>query len=151
MLGSAHSCNIALGVLVSDSDDEEVEDPLLDTDFDENLYRATAHTEYDERTLKSIQIAKDNIQRFVVDEFITEAIVAATQLRNVLGDADAHAYDLAQTISDNLMVVSQGISKNPGEFVLAFLRAQKDPDLRDEMAKEIVVKVNVFLDNSPKN
>lgn len=97
------------------SDDEIESDDV----FDEELYKATSHTEVDQRMVDSLQQAKEDVRKFIVDEFISEAYVAATNLRNILGDADGYAYDQAELIRTNLMVVIQGIKKNPGSFLFA--------------------------------
>jgi len=129
---------------------DEALDPLEDNGdedelFDEHLYRGTSHTEYDERLISSAQKASDDVKRFVVHEFINEAVVAATNLRNLLGDADGHAYDLAETIRANMMIVLQQINKDPGEFVLAFLRAEEDKPTLIAKARSITDKVNTFI------
>lgn len=128
------------------SDDLHVEDASEDelSEFDEYLYKATAHQEFDDRLMKAVQKARDDVDTFVVDEFIAEAYVAATTLRNTLGDADGFASELANTILTNLLVVLQNVSKDPSEFVLGFLRAVKDDTTRADMASEIIHKVEIF-------
>lgn len=111
--------------------------------FEENVYKNTSHSEMDERMAQSVQESKEIISRFVADEFITEAFMAATQLRNILGDADGHAAELAETIRLNLMVVSKAIKSDPGEFVLASIRGSS----RDEqltVLEKVLSKIKLY-------
>lgn len=125
---------------MSDYSDDESEADV----FDDELYRATAHSEIDERLLNSLEKAKETIRSFVVDEFLVEAIAASTVIRNLLGDADGFAYDLAESIRANLTVVAMEIKADPGGFVLAAARACKNPKDMNALLDNVTTKITEF-------
>lgn len=119
---------------ISDDESEDV--------FDDELYGATAHSETDERQINALEQTKDAIRSLVINEFLIEAISGATLIRNLLGDADGYASELAETIRANLTVVALEIKKDPGGFILAAARActsrKEMNDLLDDVSLKIV-------------
>lgn len=126
--------------------DDEVDDEVEqdEVEFDDSLFRATSHTETDQRLLDSTQEAKECISRLIVDEFISEAFVTATNLRNLLGDADGMAADMAETIRSNLIVVAQAIVKDPVAYVVAVSKA-KPLEEQPQMLQDFVAKVQEYM------
>lgn len=104
-------------------------DPDIDEEdlFDDTNFRGTSHTELDQRLMDAVDKARDHIKGLTVDQFITEAYTAATQLRNILGDADGFASDLAETIRTNLMVVLMELRAKPAEMLVKIALSFEDP------------------------
>lgn len=87
---------------------------------------------------EAIQKSKEDMSRFVADEFFTEAFAAATQLKHTIGDGDALAYELSETIRSNLIVLAQAMAKDPVAFVSAVLRASQNKS-------EIIERIDSLL------
>lgn len=113
--------------------------------FDDHLYAAASHTDTDVRLLENAQNAADTLRTFSADEFMCEAIVAATNLRNILGDADGHAYDLAEQIRTNLIVVSMALKADPAAYVIAAALTIEDPIERKNLLTDVLHKVNEHI------
>jgi flavin-binding protein dodecin len=110
-----------------DGDENDPNDIDEEDLFDDTNFRGTSHTELDQRLMDAVDKARDHIKSLTVDQFIQEAYVAGTQLRNILGDADGFAADLAETIRTNLVVVLTELRAKPAEMLVKIALSFDDP------------------------
>lgn len=96
-------------------------------EFEVGNFRAISFTEIDDRLLNSLGLAQDRIAKVTTNEFIIEAYLAATNIRNILGDADGMAADAAETIRSNLLVTGIMIQTHPVELIIAASKVADDP------------------------
>ena len=107
---------------------EEMSDEVEADEFESTNFRAISYTEIDDRLLNALGAANDKITSITTNEFVVDAYIAATSLRNLLGDGDAHAADLSESIRMNLLVASLAIKNSPAEFIIAASKTVEDED-----------------------
>lgn len=133
------------------SSDFDLEEDLAGTDaeFDGGYATWATHSEMDPISLGRLAQRKDRVACHTTNEFINEAVLEATMLRNLLGDADGVVADKANTIISNLTVLSLEIQKDPVGFLLSFGRALPNEE-RDAWARDVIVAMSTFRAALPK-
>lgn len=94
--------------------------------FEHVLTLARSYREISFQEMESIDAAAGKIKSLTSCQFLLEAYIAATNIRNVCGDGDAYAAQQAEIIRTNLIVVLQQLAADPISSVIDILRAQSD-------------------------
>lgn len=117
------------------------DDGLEDDELELGFLTSTPFSSFDTRLLEALASAEDEVMKLTTSEYLKEAVVAATTVRNVVGDADGFVSNHMSTIISNLLVLAAEVVKAPEEFVItcaaALPKAQRLMFL-DKAIKELV-------------
>lgn len=108
--------------------DDAIEELDLTSEFEEALFSGKTYAEVSSREAGAIADAHEKISSLTACTLLTEAYIAATNIRNVIGDGDAYAADQATTIRTNILVLLQELAQQPIRFILDVYRAQYPDD-----------------------
>lgn len=106
-------------------------------EFEEGIALHRTHREFSEKEADALQAATDKITEVTSNQFLKDAYVAATNIRNVLGDGDAYAAQEAETIRSSILVIAQEIERNPTLFVIRAAKVEDSEAFRDNLLQVI--------------
>lgn len=95
---------------------------FISEEFDDSSWGQQPFSKMGVEDVQRLGAADRTIRKVTTNSYIRDIYTSATNLRNILGDMDAVAFEIASDIRRNLLVIAATIKKKPSRLILDTIR-----------------------------